>query len=88
MRPGRFPGIAGNAGTHENDGKFHKSYQILNQTEKTLINYVWEKSHVIKQQEQNIPWISDLRMSSMVKNENPETPEINRKLSKSKSTRC
>ena len=28
--PGRFPGIAGHAGNHENEGKFHKSHQILN----------------------------------------------------------
>ena len=31
IRPGRLPGIAENAGNHGNDGKFHKSYQILNQ---------------------------------------------------------
>ena len=30
-RPGRFPGIAGNARNHNNDGKFHKSHKILNQ---------------------------------------------------------
>ena len=29
--PGRFPGIAGNAGIHGNDGKFHESHKILNQ---------------------------------------------------------
>ena len=29
-RPGRFPGIAGNAENHGNDGKFHKSHQIFN----------------------------------------------------------
>ena len=29
--PGRFPGIAGNAGNQANDGKFHESHQILNQ---------------------------------------------------------
>ena len=29
--PGQFPGIAGNAGNHRNDRKFHKSHQILNQ---------------------------------------------------------
>ena len=31
IRPGQFPGIAGNAGNHENDGKFPESYKILNQ---------------------------------------------------------
>ena len=30
QRPGWFLGIAGNAGNHENDGKFHESYKILN----------------------------------------------------------
>ena len=39
-RPGRFPGIARNAGTHRNDGKFHKSHQILNQTKRN-INKLW-----------------------------------------------
>ena len=34
--PGRFPGIAGNAGNHGNGGKFHKSYQILNQTKRYI----------------------------------------------------
>ena len=29
--PGRFPKIAGNAGNHRNDGKFHESHKILNQ---------------------------------------------------------
>ena len=29
--PGRFPGIAGNAGNHRIDGKFHESNKILNQ---------------------------------------------------------
>ena len=32
--PGRFLGIAGNAGNHENSGKFHKSDQTLNQTKR------------------------------------------------------
>ena len=30
-RPGRFPGIVGNAGSYVNDGKFHESNKILNQ---------------------------------------------------------
>ena len=34
--PGRFPGIAGNAGNHGNGRKFHKSYQILNQTKRYI----------------------------------------------------
>ena len=32
--PGQFPGIAGNAENHGNDGKFDKSRQILNQTKR------------------------------------------------------
>ena len=34
LRPGRFPGIAGNAGNNGKDGKFHKSDQILDQTKR------------------------------------------------------
>ena len=45
-RPGRFPGIAGNAGNHGNDGKCHKSHKYVAKFKETLINYVWEKSHV------------------------------------------
>ena len=29
--PGRFRGIAGNAGNHGNDEKFHESHKTLNQ---------------------------------------------------------
>ena len=36
MWPGRFPGIAGNAGNHRKDGKFYKSDQILNQTKRNI----------------------------------------------------
>ena len=31
LGPCRFPGIAGNAENYGNDGKFHNSYQTLNQ---------------------------------------------------------
>ena len=34
--PGRFPGIAGNAGNHGDDGNFNKCYQMLNQTKKNI----------------------------------------------------
>ena len=47
--PVRFPGIAGNAAIHGNDGKFHESHKILKQISRNLMNYVWEKSHVKKQ---------------------------------------
>ena len=36
LRPGRFPGIAGNAGNNGKNGKFHKSDQILDQTETNI----------------------------------------------------
>ena len=45
------------------------------------------KSPRHKQQEKRFPWIPGFRISSMVKN-NPETWEINRKLSKSKRSQC
>ena len=32
VRPGRFPGIAGKAGNHGNNRKYHKSDQTLSQT--------------------------------------------------------
>ena len=34
--PVRFPGIAGNAGIHGNDGKFHESHKILNQISRNI----------------------------------------------------
>ena len=43
MRPGRFPGIARNAGNHGHDGEFHKSRQCLTRQKETLINYVLGK---------------------------------------------
>ena len=46
--PGRFSGIAGKAGNHGNDGKFHESHKYLTKFKETLINYVWEKSQVKK----------------------------------------
>ena len=48
LRPGRFPGIKGNAGNHGNGGKFHKIHRILNQIKRN-INKLWlRKSHVKK----------------------------------------
>ena len=32
--PGRFPRITGNAGNHREDGKLHKSNQIINQSKR------------------------------------------------------
>ena len=34
--PGRFPGIAGNAGNQGNNRKFHKSDQTLNHTKRDI----------------------------------------------------
>ena len=34
--PGRFPGIAGNAGNHGNNRKIHESDQTLNQTKRDI----------------------------------------------------
>ena len=45
--PGRFPRIAGNAGNHGNDRKFHESHH-LTKFKETLINYAWDK--IIKKQ--------------------------------------
>ena len=35
-RPGRFPGITGNARNNGKNGKLHKSHQILNQTTRNI----------------------------------------------------
>ena len=51
LRSGQFPGIAGNAGNNEKDGKFHKSDQILDQTKRNINKYVWEKYHFEKHEE-------------------------------------
>ena len=34
--PGWFPKIAGKAGNHGNDGKFHENHQILNQSKRCI----------------------------------------------------
>ena len=49
----------------------------------TLTNYAWEKSHFKKPKEWNFPWFPGFTICYMVKNENPETLQIDRKLSKS-----
>ena len=88
LQPGWFPGIAGNTRNHGNDGKFHKSQQILNQT-RTYINILClGKISRYKTVRINFPWIPGFRISPMIKYENTETLEINTKLSKSKSTHC
>ena len=79
---------AGNAGNHGNEGKF-KVTKYLTKFKATLINYVWEKSHVKKTLEKNFTWIPFFRICTMTKNENPE---IYRKSTESflnqKSTQC
>ena len=37
---------------------------------------------------ENFPWFPDFQICSIAKNENPEISEINKKLSKQKSTHC
>ena len=85
---GRFPGIVENAGNHGNDGKFHKSHQILNQTKRNINKLCLGKISLQKTLRIKLFVDPGFRMSSMGKNENPETPELNRKLSKSRSTQC
>ena len=82
---GQFPRIAGNVRNHGNKRKFYKSHQILNQTKWNLNKLGFEKTSLKKTW---IPWIRGFRICSVVKRENLETPEIKRKLSKSKSTQC
>ena len=43
QRQGWFPRIAGNAGNHGNEGQFHKSHQILNQTKRYINKLYLEK---------------------------------------------
>ena len=38
LRPGQLPGITGNAGNQGNNEKFHKNYEILNQTKRNINN--------------------------------------------------
>ena len=62
---------------------FIKMTKYFTKLKDTLTNYVRKKYHFKKQQESNFPWFPGFRISCMVKNKNPETPEIDRKLSKS-----
>ena len=48
LRPGRFPGIAGNARNNGKDGKFHKSDQILDQTKRNINKLCLGKYHFEK----------------------------------------
>ena len=50
----------------------------------TLMGKKNEKKKKKKLASENFPWFPGFRICFMAKNENPETPEINRKLSKSK----
>ena len=55
---------------------FTKVTKYVTKLKGTSKNYVWERSH--------LSFFMDSAFSNMIKNENPEMPEINRKLSKSK----
>ena len=87
-RPGRFPGIVGNAGNHGNDRKYHKSHQMLNQTKRNINELCSEKNLTSRHSKNKI--FRGFRFSNMLydKKENPEKPRINRKLAKSKSNQC
>ena len=86
--PDQFPGIAGNAGNHGNDGKFHKRHQILSQTKRNINKLCLRKISRHETVRTNFSVDSGFSNELCVKNENPETLEINRKLSKLKSTQC
>ena len=44
--------------------------------------------HFEKLSYQNCPWFPCFRICSMARNENPETPEINKRRSKLENTHC
>ena len=81
IRPGQFPR---NAGNHGNDRKFHKSHQILNQIKRNINELCLGKISCQKAVRIKFLWTLHFWICSMAKNKNPEMPEINRKLSKSK----
>ena len=77
-RPDWFPGIASNAGNHENTRKFHESDQTLYQTKRDINKLcLWKISLRIK-----LSVDSGFSYVFYGKNQNPEMPEINRKLPK------
>ena len=78
-RPGWFPG---NAGNHENTRKFHESDQTLYQTKRDINKLCLGK--ISRRKRVRIKLSVDSGFSNVFcgKNQNPEMPEINRKLPK------
>ena len=62
--PGRFPGIAGNARNHRNDGKFHESHKILNQIQRNINKLCLGK--ILRQKAVRIKFSVDSAFSYMV----------------------
>ena len=71
LRPGQFPAISRNAGNHRNDGKFHKSNQILNQNKRNIKKLCLGK--ISPQDTVTIKFFVDSRFSNMLhgKKRNP-----------------
>ena len=80
-RPGRFPGIAGNAGNHRNNRKIHKSDQTFNQTKRDINELCLGKISLQKTVRMKLSVDSVFSNVFMIKNENLEMLEFNRKLS-------
>ena len=83
-RSGRFTGIPETPELTEMTESFTKVTKYLTKLKKNINKLCLGKISRHKTIRKNFLWIPGFRMSSMVKNENPETPEINRKLYKSK----
>ena len=80
-RPGRFPGIARNAGNHRNNRKIHKSDQTFNETKRDINELCLGKISLQKTVRMKLSVDSVFSNVFMIKNENLEMLEFNRKLS-------
>ena len=80
-QPGRFPGIAGNAGNHRNNRKIHKSDQTFNETKRDINELCLGKISLQKTVRMKLSVDSVFSNVFMVKNKNLEMLEFNRKLS-------
>ena len=80
-RPGWFPGIAGNAGNHRNNRKIHKSDQTFNETKIDINELCLGKISLEKTVRMKLSVDSVFSNVFMIKNENLEMLEFNRKLS-------
>ena len=80
--PGRFAGIAGNAGNHGNTRKFHESDQALYQIKREINKLCLGKISLQKTVRMKLSVDSGFSNVFYCKNENLEMPEFNRKLPK------